>query len=149
MDVSPENFRRHFESLSDEALLAVDREELVDLARQYYEAELARRRLPRPVRPVPLQADDLNTEEWVSIADYAWGNAAEAPLAEALLRSEAIPCYMKNENVMRIEPPLSDAWGGGLNLMVPASFADQAREILNSRISEAELEAQAEKSERD
>jgi len=54
---------------------------------------------------------------------------------------------MKNENVIRIEAPLYDGFGGGLNLMVPASYVARAREILDSRVSEPELAAQAEKSE--
>ena len=45
MKVSVEDFRRQYAGLSDEALLDVDRRELVDLARTCYDEELARRQL--------------------------------------------------------------------------------------------------------
>ncbi len=90
---------------------------------------------------------DAADETWVAITDFVWGGG-EAEAAAALLRSESIPCYLKNDDVLRhLEWPLRDTTYGNLTLMVPASFAHQAREILNSRVSEAELEAQAEKSE--
>ncbi len=45
MKVSVEDFRRQYAGMSDDALLDVDRRELVDLARTCYEEELARRQL--------------------------------------------------------------------------------------------------------
>ena len=45
MKVSAEDFRRQYADLSDEALLDVDRQDLVELARTCYDEELARRQL--------------------------------------------------------------------------------------------------------
>ncbi len=45
VDVTAEDFRRHYESLSDEALLEIDTSELVELARNCHAEEVARREL--------------------------------------------------------------------------------------------------------
>ena len=44
MQIDPEDFRKHYASLSDQALLEWDRNELVEVAQRCYDAELARRR---------------------------------------------------------------------------------------------------------
>ena len=55
MKMSAEDLRRQYADLSDEALLDVDRQDLVELARTCYDEELARRHLKatsaRPLRP--------------------------------------------------------------------------------------------------
>jgi hypothetical protein len=43
MQVDPEYLRQHYNLLSDEALLSIDRSELVEIAQKCYDAELARR----------------------------------------------------------------------------------------------------------
>ena len=48
MKVSAEDFRRQYAGLSDEALLDVDRRDLVEVARTCYDEELARRQLKAP-----------------------------------------------------------------------------------------------------
>ena len=45
MQIDPEALRRHFASLSDEALIAVDRTDLIEMAQKCYDAELVRRRV--------------------------------------------------------------------------------------------------------
>ena len=45
MKVSVEDVRRQYAELSDEALLDIDRQDLVELARKCYDEELARRQL--------------------------------------------------------------------------------------------------------
>ena len=42
MQLDPEYLRQRYASLSDEALLAVDRDELVEMARTIFELELGR-----------------------------------------------------------------------------------------------------------
>jgi hypothetical protein len=45
MQVDPEYLRQHYNLLSDEALLSIDRSDLVEVAQKCYDAELARRGL--------------------------------------------------------------------------------------------------------
>lgn len=140
MEVSLEDFRRHFELLSDAALLATNRDDLVESARECYDEEVARRGLNTPPDDEP--AGDATSavlaghegEELVLIATYNIPD--EASLARGLLESAEIPYQLQNEYV---------ALGGfQLRLMVPAAFEEQALEVLQSEISEEELAAQAE-----
>jgi hypothetical protein len=48
VQIDPEDFKRHYALLSDDALLEIDRDELVDAARPYYDAELTERKLAPP-----------------------------------------------------------------------------------------------------
>jgi hypothetical protein len=65
MQLDPEYLRQHYDSLSDEALLAVDRNELVEMAQKILDEEVARRDLaPRRVtrrthapQSIPMQPD--------------------------------------------------------------------------------------------
>ena len=134
MDIDPREFARQYDQLSDNALLAIDRDELTDIARSYYDAEVGRRGLT-PDRAE--ETEDGSGEELVDVATYV--NFEEANLAKALLRSAEIPAYLENE--------VSTHWtgNGGLRLMVPPSFREQAEEVLNAGpISDEELAAQAE-----
>jgi hypothetical protein len=139
VDISLEDFRRHFEILSDKALMETNREDLVESAKTCFDEEVSRRGLKLPASaaeaaeqpaPEPVNPDD----ELVLIATYTIYD--EANLARGLLESASIPFHLANEYV---------ALGGfQLRLMVPAAYEEQALEILESEISDEELAAQAE-----
>lgn len=138
MEVSLDDFRRHFELLSDAALLETNREELIESARQCFDEEVARRGLnspageEAPAQPAVPQANP--GEELVVIATF--NIPEDANLARGLLRSAEIPFHLENEYV---------ALGGfQLRLLVPAAFEQEALEVLEAEISEEELAAQAE-----
>ena len=136
MKIDPEEIKRGYAEMSDEGLLAINREDLTELAQRYYDAELAQRGLQLEPREPKPNASLKPGEELVLVATFL--ALHEADLARTLLRSADIPAYLENE--------LSSAWtgSGGLRLMVPASFVEQAEEILGAQISEEELLAQAE-----
>ena len=143
MQIDPEEFRRRCAELSDEGLLSIDRDELVDVAQQCYDDELARRGLP----PQPQASEEVAEmdEELVSVATFLFPD--EAKVARTLLQSASIRCYLDNEHT------LSTVWTwtyalGGLRLMVPVSVVDEVREILESTLPDeepslAEAETQA------
>ena len=136
MQVDLDDFRRRYAELSDDALLDLDRDDLVDLARDCYDAELSRRGLRRTSSSPPaIEARDHG--ELVEAAIFS--SSSEADLARALLESAAIPCYLENEFAGKTLRA-SD----GFRLFVPAALLDNAREILNSPVSDEELIAQAE-----
>ena len=136
MQVDLDDFRRRYAELSDDALLDLDRDDLVDLARDCYDAELSRRGLRRTSSSPPaMEAQDHG--ELVEAAIFS--SSSEADLARALLESAAIPCYLENEFAGKTLRA-SD----GFRLFVPAALLDNAREILNSPVSDEELIAQAE-----
>ena len=137
MDISADDFRRHFEMLSDAALLSTNREDLVEGARDCYDEEVARRGLNAAE---PSEGDAENPEQeadedegFIEIATYIV--AEEASLARGLLNVAEIPCKI---DVSYTIGPVE------LRLLVPAELAEQALEVLNSEISEEELAAQAE-----
>ena len=133
MEIAPETFRQQYEELTDEALLSIDRKDLIEVAQQYYDAEIARRGL-NSAQATSVEVDPK--AELVPVATFL--SFEEANLGRALLRSADIPALLENE--------LTSYWtgAGGLRLMVPSSFLEQAQEILDSQISDEELLAQAE-----
>jgi hypothetical protein len=131
LEIDPEHLRSRYAELSDEGLLSIDRNDLTELAQHYYDAEVA----ARGFKSESTQEAEQPAEELVLVETFL--SAEDAKLGRALLRSAEIPAYLENE--------LTSAWtgAGGLRLMVPTSFLEQAKEILNTRISEEELIAQA------
>jgi hypothetical protein len=135
--VDAEDFRRVYESMNDDALLAVNRDELVEVAQQCYDAEVARRNLLTvdEAEAAGEAAADEETDIRKNMVELAvFTNVDDARMALGLLRAAEIPCYLENIGVMVPE----------FRLSVPPMFLEQAREILDAEISEEELAAQAE-----
>jgi PhnB protein len=125
MKVSAEDFRRQYAGLSDEALLDIDRRELVDLARQCYDQELARRNLKGTApAPAAVHAPQAHEEPGDLAVVRTYQNAEEAKLAREMLRGAGIRAHLAT---------------GGLALLVPASTLEEAHELLDAQISEEAL----------
>jgi PhnB protein len=124
MKVSAEDFRRQFANLSDEALLDVDRRDLVEMARTCYDEELARRQLEavRPPETVYAPESPEDGEEFAVVQTYE--SQEEAKLARELLRAAGIRAQLG---------------AGGLALLVPVSTREDAREVLDAQVSDEEL----------
>ncbi len=135
-----EQHRRLYARMSDADLKNIKRRDLPDLVRKCYDQEIARRALDlTPATPTaPTQKDDL-----VSIATFIFPD--EAKLARALLESASIPAYLENEHTLAANWMLTNAIGG-LHLLVPSALAEEAREVLGSKVSDKDLAAQAEAS---
>jgi hypothetical protein len=135
MKLDPADLRSQYSNLSDEALLSINRGDLVEIAQQIYDEELESRGLRSPVQasaePAPKEIHP--GEEMVEAATYT--SRGEARLAKSFLVSAEIPCELENEF------SLDDA---ELRLLVPANLLDQALEVLGAEISDEELAAQAE-----
>ena len=138
MKVDADDFRRVYESLNDEALLAVKRDELVEVAQQCYDVEVAARGLAAhdDAAAVALSGSSEAAgagEELVEVATFA--DVDEARLARDLLQSAEIPAYLANVGKLGL---------GGFRLSVSPSLLEQAREVLDTQVSDEELAAQAE-----
>jgi hypothetical protein len=136
LEIDPEELRRGYAEMSDEGILAIDRKDLTDLARRYYDHEVARRDLHPEAAQPEVTPEPNSKEELVLVETYL--SIEEADLARTLLQSADIPTYLENELSMGM------TGAGGLRLMVPASFAKQAEEILETPVSDEDLAAQAE-----
>ena len=66
----------------------------------------------------------------------------EAKLARAVLESADIPCYLENEHTLAANWALTPVLGG-LRLMVAPADLTLAGEILASRVSDEQLNAEA------
>jgi hypothetical protein len=131
--------RRHYARMSDAELTSVRRHDLSDLSRKFYDEEFARRGLRLP--SVPSDAETARQPELVSVATFVF--PGDAKLARALLESAGIPSFLENEHTLAANWMLTNVIGG-LHLLVPSAVADEAREILHSRVSDQDLDAQAE-----
>jgi hypothetical protein len=134
LDVTAEDFTRHYESLSDEALLEIDTDELTELACRCHTDELARRGLDSGIadEEAVSAAPGVTAEEeenYISIVEYDYPD--EADLARGLLEASEIPTKMESEP-------------GVVRLLVPEKFAEQALTMLASPLSDEDLAAQAE-----
>ena len=140
MQIDPEDFKRHYAMLSDAALLEIDRDELVDVARACYDAELAERNLALPggEETAPPVAPGTPPEDGELQLVGTFLSIEEANFARGLLQSADVPCSLENEFSAGYSGP------GALRLLVPASVYDRACEILETEISEEDLIAQAE-----
>jgi hypothetical protein len=156
VDIDIEDFRSHFEMLSDATLLATKREDLVAAAQAVYDEEIASRGLDRtadarlageeagehagehateeePEAPQAGAAEEPGAPEpLVAVGEFTV--LEEARLARGLLQDAGIPCGLVNDKLSL----------GVLHLMVPESQVEGALEVLGGEISEEDLAAQAE-----
>ena len=140
MNSNDDDLRKYYAGLSDEALLSIHRDELVDAAQECLDRELAGRNLHATPSAEEPRVDD---EELVAVDSFVFPD--EAKLARGLLEGAGIPCYLANEHTLGANWNLTNALGG-LKLMVPADLLLEAREILNARVSDEELLAESEAS---
>jgi hypothetical protein len=162
-----EDFRQHYASLSDEALFALDRSELVEEAQKCYDEELARRQLSvsdgleyspdsdvaatLPSQPPNRKRASSNVDsgakpDWLDDAACACAfsslpgdTAPEVDLARAALESAGIPCYI---SLRQVDPPrVAPQPEYQYEVMVPGDFCLEARGILDKEIFNARIEA--------
>jgi hypothetical protein len=144
MQTSREDYIQHFSELSDAALMAVPREDLVQVAKDCLDEEIQRRGLNEPDEaPAPSEAaaePDHTEPQMAVVGEYQ--DPGEADLARALLRSAGIDAMLLNERLAGIlNIPLAP---GTYHLLAPVDSEEEALQILASEISEEDLAAQAE-----
>jgi hypothetical protein len=147
--------RRHYASLSDEALLDVDETDLVEDARQIYDTELAQRGL---TRQETRDDDDQDSEaspidragdrkpDWLGDAAVAARYSAspgrnstdDALEARDALEAAGIPCYL---STTWVDPPPVAEPRKELRLMVPGNLNFEAESVLDMEIFNREAEA--------
>jgi len=139
MQLNPDDLRKQFDRLSDEALLEVEREDLVDLARDIYDAELSARGLTRSVQAAAAapssEPQPEPTAGLVVLAELA--SFVDASLAQAALTSAGIASSIKETGPYR-------SMAGQPTIMVAAESLEDARAVLDSPLSDEELAEQAE-----
>jgi hypothetical protein len=166
LQINLEDLRRHYASLSDEALREIDRSELVEIAQQCYDQELAQReplekKADQAARPVTraavyageeevvgeLDGDNEDAPEWIEEAVAACSfaslpgskSAQDAENAREVLENAGIPCYLEFRT---IDPDLTPPPQAEYRVLVPGAFTLQAASVLDQEIFNPEIEAQ-------
>jgi hypothetical protein len=166
MKLDPEYLRQHYSSLSDEALLEVDRAELVEMAQTIFDLEVSRRKLVpaqdiRDAQTDPLDEPDDDAAEfdgetyaageepgWLEEAAevHSWAvhsataNSADALDARNALEAAGVPCYLHLAEM----PPETSLLPYGTHrwrLMTPGKLYLRATSILEREIANPEFEA--------
>jgi PhnB protein len=125
-----DGIRRQYAELSDEALLEIERADLVEAARQCYDDEVARRELKRAQVK---QAAPIDEEELRLVVDY--NNPQDAHAMRDLLRKAGIRAYLPNDFPEERMQSLDWVFRG-VPLLVPASMLNAAREIIDAQDGE-------------
>jgi hypothetical protein len=126
--------KKQYSSMTDEALLDMDPEELTDEARACLDAELNGRGFAAE--------DAVPTPDWIddgfSVCSYTahpGGTAAsDAAAACDALHAAGIPCHIASEEVG--DPPRRE-----LRIMVPGGRTLEATSVLDQKIFNVEIEA--------
>lgn len=152
MKVDLDALRRHYQSLSDDELLAIDREELVEAAQRCYDDELADRGLTSPEE---LSAEEYGEADFETGEDADWlqdaacacsfvsqpgGSAAtDAGNARAALQEAGIPCQVSAIEVAAAtgDQPAQHEY----RVMVPGALNLIATSILDKEVFNPQLEA--------
>jgi hypothetical protein len=150
MEIDLGEVRRHYRSLSDEALLEIEPVELTEEARSCVDSELAERGLARPVVPVEPAAMPTRRpmREWrgegccIHAVESTPSREDSSSLdwARAVLETAGIPC--------RVESRAKDAcWKGprpafDVELMVPVELWYEAHSLRDVHVFNPEEERQ-------
>jgi hypothetical protein len=168
VQIDPQSLRRHYESLSDDELIVIDRAELTELARKCFDAEYARRELmlaegpaapENDAAPLEPQGDGMGSQDefdaaeepdWLEEAACACSyrmtrgrsssSASDADNAREVLQAAGIPCRIETND---IDPPPEEPQPySEYRVMVPGALNLQAASVLDKEIFNSELEAE-------
>jgi Putative prokaryotic signal transducing protein len=106
--------------------LAADWHDLTDEAQIALESEFVSRGLEFVEPPAPF-SDSIEYRDLVTIRRYR--DLSEAIVARAVLESAGIFCFLKDENLVRLEWQISN-FIGGIRLQVGASDVEAAEAVL-------------------
>jgi hypothetical protein len=160
VSIDPEALKEHYASLTDEALLLVERKDRTQTAQRIFDSEIRRRRLD--IDEVPGEDEEENgartttffrsaTDEpaddpdWLETAftvtafsERTSGAVDAAEARDALLAAE-IPCQLTEHEIDPSDEPVPLPYRE-YRVMVPASFSLQATSVLDISIYNGRLE---------
>ncbi len=123
----------HYAEMSDEEQLELgsEYESLTDAAKPLLRAEFERRSLPAP--ELKGSPEWLKFDEMVTVRQYR--GPAEAGHAKCALDSAGIQCYLRDENIVRLDWIWSNLLGG-IRLQVTKEDLETAEGILSEPVRE-------------
>jgi hypothetical protein len=158
MQISTEELRKHYASLSDEALREIHPDDLTDAARKCYEEEIKSRR-PAPAPAARQEVEDIDDDvdgaaldvdeeepDWLESAECVCSfrhlrsmQGVDASTARDALLSAGVPCHL-------VLTPAGSGEGDGAQydeyeLMVPPGVYLKAKSVLDEQLFNAEIES--------
>jgi hypothetical protein len=115
MEPTEEELERHFASMDDEQLrdASSKRLTLTSTAQHIVEREVNRRGLPLPqAEPEPDSPPDTEAlpDHWVTVERFR--DLSAAIVARSALEASEIPCFLRDENTVRMDWQISNFIGG-------------------------------------
>jgi hypothetical protein len=156
VQIDPQALRRHYASLADEELIALDPADLTEVARKCYDAEVANRKLesahdagtPDEVESPQVEMGYAVDPDWLSDAACATsfselpgqtsGRDAAAS-ALAVLEAAGIPCQIEEQEV---NPPKDPQSYREYRLMVPGALNLLAFGVLDRDLFNSDFETE-------
>jgi hypothetical protein len=143
LQVDPEYLKKHYASLSDEALEDVNRDELVGIARKLYDEERAQRASLSPSLESEAPVATGPEPDWLSEASCACsfrtaeGQACNEGAVQArdVLEAAGIPVHLSGH---RDDPAARP--GSEIRIMIPSRYTLQAESVLDHEIYNVEVE---------
>jgi hypothetical protein len=137
MQITPEELKRAYSRMGDEELLAIETDELTEVARRCHAAEMEHRGLHARVAGEEPAADENSEENWGSAGTFR--SLHEAQLALGLLESAGIPAELESNSGDLL-------WMGSSahkisRILVPEEMVDEAHGIIESNAVREELAA--------
>ena len=120
----------HYAAMDDSPLLSLaeERDDLTDQSQALLLAELGRRHLPTPAIVPRPQEPAYDPQSWVTVDRFR--DLSSGLVARGALEAAAIPCFLRDENTVRLDWQISN-FIGGMRLQVPAADEATARAILS------------------
>lgn len=161
MPIDPEGIRSHYASLTDDALLLVERADLTPTAQKIFDAEILRRGLEVETAKVeadkrfdenPFDSDDFDDgdggddPDWlenafpVTMFSDTPSGIADAEDSRKALHAANIPCEVTEEEIDPSEEPAGAPYRQ-YRVMVPNALSLQAASILDTAVFNPRLEA--------
>jgi hypothetical protein len=129
----PHSFAGEYGQMSDGELLhlAAAYDSLIGPAQDALRAEFARRGMEAPVIEDPVE---LESQRLVTVRRYR--DTSEAIVARTVLESAGIFCFLRDENLVRLDWQVSNMIGG-ISLQVRPEDAEAAVELLSQPVPES------------
>ena len=130
MGPAPDALQRHYGEKNDRSLLdlAAEPNSLTPEAQLALAQELQRRGLTAP-EPVQSEAAAFyHPPQWVTVERFR--DLSGAIVARGALEAAGVPCFLRDENTVRLDWQISN-FIGGMRLQVPAQDHDAALTVLS------------------
>ena len=149
MQLDTEFLRQHYAAMPDEELREINRQDLVEAARQIYDDEIAGRKAaaPAPVRRPAAPKEEKVEVDWLDDAAEAYSSYARPGTtdpsegsvdARDALEAAGIPCHLE----LVEEPEQEDRMQFRWRVLVPGKLIHRATSVIDRDIFNVEFETQ-------